>query len=172
MFCSSLGTLDETQTSAPNYMFAESVKNNKQLEEEQSRENQYKWQEELVKEINEAMLQRGEQITTEQFFDESQKLLAINRERLSYARLHSNSTRVRVGELPTEAVCTENLTPWIKLLPCRDQSGLGKLLHPLSIYESKFNSMNTVMRYLPSECFVRREFSFFSIFMILIINSF
>lgn len=31
--------------------------------------------------------------------------------------------------LPQEAVCTENLTPWLKLLPCRDAAGLGSLLN-------------------------------------------
>ncbi len=30
--------------------------------------------------------------------------------------------------LPREAVCTENLTPWLKLLPCRDAAGLASLL--------------------------------------------
>ncbi len=33
------------------------------------------------------------------------------------------------GSLPREAVCTENLTPWLRLLPCRDVAGLGALLH-------------------------------------------
>ena len=27
--------------------------------------------------------------------------------------------QIRYGSLPREAVCTENLTPWIKLLPCQ-----------------------------------------------------
>ena len=34
----------------------------------------------------------------------------------------------RHGSLPAEAVCTENLTPWLKFLPCRDQSGVASLL--------------------------------------------
>lgn len=29
-----------------------------------------------------------------------------------------NSTLLRYGTLPREIVCTENLTPWKKLLPC------------------------------------------------------
>ena len=32
------------------------------------------------------------------------------------------------GAVVREGVCTENLTPWLKLLPCRDQSGLAALL--------------------------------------------
>lgn len=150
MFCSSLGTLDETQTSAPHYMFSETVKDNAELEQEQNREIQYKWQEQLIQEINEVMEQRGENPVAQ--MDNSVYLvdIALNRERMTYGR--NATSRVRYGELPTEAVCTENLTPWIKLLPCRDQSGLGKLLHPLPIYDSKFNSMNTVIKYRPSEC--------------------
>lgn len=35
---------------------------------------------------------------------------------------------MRHGILAGESVCTENLTPWTKLLPCRVQAGLGKLL--------------------------------------------
>uniref|UniRef100_A0A383WL46 GPI transamidase component PIG-T n=1 Tax=Tetradesmus obliquus TaxID=3088 RepID=A0A383WL46_TETOB len=35
---------------------------------------------------------------------------------------------VLVASLPQEASCTENLTPWLKLLPCRDAAGLGALL--------------------------------------------
>jgi hypothetical protein len=30
--------------------------------------------------------------------------------------------------LPHEPLCTENLTPWLRLLPCRDQAGLASLL--------------------------------------------
>ena len=29
---------------------------------------------------------------------------------------------------PAEAVCTENLTPWLRLLPCRDRAGVGSML--------------------------------------------
>ncbi len=33
-----------------------------------------------------------------------------------------------VGSLPREAVCTENLTPWLKLLPCTGKAGLAAVL--------------------------------------------
>jgi hypothetical protein len=38
------------------------------------------------------------------------------------------SQHVLYAALPQEASCTENLTPWLKLLPCRDAAGLGRLL--------------------------------------------
>jgi len=48
---------------------------------------------------------------------------------------------LRYGSLPHETVCTENITPWIKLLPCKDKVGLGSLLSPTKILDSHFFSM-------------------------------
>ncbi|KAK3222863.1 hypothetical protein Dsin_009888 [Dipteronia sinensis] len=39
-----------------------------------------------------------------------------------------------------EAVCTENLTPWLKLLPCRDKAGLSALMDRASIYRGFYHS--------------------------------
>lgn len=47
---------------------------------------------------------------------------------------------LRYGTLPREAVCTENLTPWLKLLPCRDKAGLSALMDRPSIYGSFYHS--------------------------------
>lgn len=33
----------------------------------------------------------------------------------------TTTTVLRYGALPHENVCTENLTPWIKLLPCKSK---------------------------------------------------
>lgn len=54
--------------------------------------------------------------------------------------LRTNSSSMRYGALPREAVCTENLTPWLKLLPCRDKAGLASLLDRPSIYKSYYHS--------------------------------
>lgn len=40
--------------------------------------------------------------------------------------------------LPTETVCTENLTPWKKLLPCSSKSGLATLLNAVHVFNSNF----------------------------------
>ncbi|KAI9333895.1 GPI transamidase component PIG-T [Pilaira anomala] len=63
--------------------------------------------------------------------------------RLSFKSLNSNRTdeQLRYGALPHENVCTENLTPWIKLLPCKAKSGIAVLLNPHRIYNSNFHSM-------------------------------
>ena len=52
--------------------------------------------------------------------------------------VHALSTR---GLLSQEAVCTENLAGLQKLLPCRDQGGLGALLSPAAILGSTFHMM-------------------------------
>lgn len=53
---------------------------------------------------------------------------------------HPNSNNLRYGALPREAVCTENLTPWLKLLPCRDKAGLASLLDRPSVYKGYYHS--------------------------------
>ncbi|KAL1544602.1 GPI transamidase component PIG-T [Salvia divinorum] len=52
----------------------------------------------------------------------------------------SASGKLRYGTLPREAVCTENLTPWLKLLPCRDKAGLSLLMDRPSIYRGYYHS--------------------------------
>lgn len=37
-------------------------------------------------------------------------------------------SHVFLGSLPREVACTENLTPWGKMLPCRQRSGLASLV--------------------------------------------
>jgi len=55
--------------------------------------------------------------------------------------LSTNTSHLRYGVLPKENLCTENLTPWKKLLPCKSKRGLSLLLnsrrlHHLSSYQS------------------------------------
>ncbi|CAB4321557.1 unnamed protein product [Prunus armeniaca] len=47
---------------------------------------------------------------------------------------------LRYGTLPREAVCSENLTPWLKLLPCRDKAGISALMDRPSIYKGFYHS--------------------------------
>ncbi|XP_024015470.1 GPI transamidase component PIG-T isoform X1 [Eutrema salsugineum] len=51
-----------------------------------------------------------------------------------------NSDKLRYGSLPREAVCTENLTPWLKLLPCRDKDGISALMNRPSVYRGFYHS--------------------------------
>ena len=45
------------------------------------------------------------------------------------------------GILNREMLCTENLAPLIKLLPCRSKAGLAALLEPTVVFESDFTSI-------------------------------
>ncbi|ORY93378.1 GPI transamidase component PIG-T [Syncephalastrum racemosum] len=54
----------------------------------------------------------------------------------------NEDSHLRYGYLPQENVCTENLTPWIKLLPCKAKSGIATLLNAHKIYNSNFHSMS------------------------------
>lgn len=61
----------------------------------------------------------------------------------------SNDDEVWRGYLPRENVCTENLTPWIKQLPCQSKSGIGSLLNPYRLYQSDFHSMGLSLETIP-----------------------
>ncbi|KAK0531939.1 Subunit of the glycosylphosphatidylinositol transamidase complex-like protein [Tilletia horrida] len=44
---------------------------------------------------------------------------------------------------PSETICTENLTPFLKLLPCRSASaGLAQLLNPHALFSSAYHGMS------------------------------
>lgn len=51
------------------------------------------------------------------------------------------SGKLRYAKLPKESVCTENLTPWAKLLPCKTKAGLGKLLNGYKIFDANYVSL-------------------------------
>lgn len=78
-------------------------------------------------------------------------------------RIVSKSRNLRYAALPRETVCTENLTPWKKLLPCGDKVlnfhvkfiniefiyfkfGLGTLLNARKLYDSHYHSLSVDFR--------------------------
>lgn len=46
------------------------------------------------------------------------------------------------ASLPAEPVCTENLTPFLKLLPCRNKAGLSTMLSGNRVFASKWQTMS------------------------------
>ncbi|KAL7744873.1 hypothetical protein ACLKA6_007156 [Drosophila palustris] len=54
----------------------------------------------------------------------------------------------RYATLPREIVCTENLTPWKKLLPCGSASGLATLLNSGYVHNTKYHSLGVKVRTL------------------------
>ena len=59
---------------------------------------------------------------------------------------HSNSTFSNLhllhGTLPREVVCTENLTPFLKLLPCKGRAGISSLLDGHKLFDASWQSMS------------------------------
>jgi GPI-anchor transamidase subunit T len=45
------------------------------------------------------------------------------------------------GTLPREVVCTENLTPFLKLLPCKGKAGIASLLSGHKVFDASWQSM-------------------------------
>lgn len=56
----------------------------------------------------------------------------------------------RYANLPRENVCTENLTPWKKLLPCDSTRGLSSLLNSGRVHNANYHSLGIHFRPLCS----------------------
>ena len=58
---------------------------------------------------------------------------------------HPNATLANLhlfhGTLPREVVCTENLTPFLKLLPCKGKAGISSLLDGHKLFDASWQSM-------------------------------
>jgi phosphatidylinositol glycan class T len=63
---------------------------------------------------------------------------------------------LRHASLPAENVCTENLTPFVKLLPCTTQSGLGSLLAPHKLFDADWHGMGVHVSWDPVQGVVVR----------------
>ncbi|KAJ6265020.1 hypothetical protein Dda_1175 [Drechslerella dactyloides] len=55
------------------------------------------------------------------------------------------------GTLPKEPVCTENLTPFLKLLPCKGKFGISTLLDGHKLFDASFQSMSIDVRPICSQ---------------------
>ncbi|TFK22012.1 Gpi16 subunit GPI transamidase component [Coprinopsis marcescibilis] len=49
--------------------------------------------------------------------------------------------QLRHASLPSENVCTENLTPFLKLLPCKGLSGIATLLNPHKLFDANWHGL-------------------------------
>ncbi|KAH6334994.1 hypothetical protein HBI37_151190 [Parastagonospora nodorum] len=56
---------------------------------------------------------------------------------------HGNTSNLHLlhGTLPHEVVCTENLTPFLKLLPCKGKAGVSSLLDGHKLFDASFQTM-------------------------------
>ncbi|OJI98222.1 hypothetical protein ASPVEDRAFT_161360 [Aspergillus versicolor CBS 583.65] len=72
--------------------------------------------------------------------------------------LPSKNLHLLHGTLPGEVVCTENLTPFLKLLPCKGKAGVASLLDGHKLFDAAWQSMAIDVRPIcpPSgECLVQ-----------------
>lgn len=63
--------------------------------------------------------------------------------------------RMRYAQMPGESLCSENLTPWMKLLPCKGLKGLTSLLLPTALFRSNYNAVKVDLRRI---CWVCGQF--------------
>lgn len=66
--------------------------------------------------------------------------------RETVAILSTTLTRPQTGhllhaQLPSETLCTENLTPFLKLLPCKGISGISGLMKPYVLLAHDWHAM-------------------------------
>ncbi|KAF2275497.1 Gpi16 subunit, GPI transamidase component [Westerdykella ornata] len=61
---------------------------------------------------------------------------------------HHNMSRLHLlhGTLPHEVVCTENLTPFLKLLPCKGKAGISSLLSGHKLFDASWQTMSIDVR--------------------------
>ncbi|KAF8549084.1 Gpi16 subunit, GPI transamidase component [Imleria badia] len=67
---------------------------------------------------------------------------------LSSIPVHHDSIpyALRYATLPSEHVCTENLTPFLKLLPCKSRAGLARLLDPQHVFDADWHGLGVHVR--------------------------
>lgn len=83
------------------------------------------------------------------FVEESNTIKPFYSFRPSSAPVNNlNSSFIRYSTLPREVVCTENLTPWKKLLPCDSKDGFMSLLNAQYIYSTNYHSLGLHVRQL------------------------
>jgi len=78
---------------------------------------------------------------------------------------HSNASTPHLhllhGTLPREVVCTENLTPFLKLLPCKGKAGIASLLDGHKLFDASWQTMAIDFRPVcpadRSACYVEME---------------
>lgn len=168
LFCASLNELDETLTTNPWFSFQGLLgpAYAEELQEEQAEDELLAF---LHREVEEVLAKEGDTLSAYlerngvvepspielRRFQNAERLAANSRK--AQAALGPGGApgavggRLRMGHLPAEAVCTENLTPFVKLLASRDKSGLGRLLNPLALYDVLFFSQTSHFRHAEAD---------------------
>ncbi|KAI9334576.1 Gpi16 subunit, GPI transamidase component-domain-containing protein [Obelidium mucronatum] len=86
------------------------------------------------------------------------KVSAEPKESLRVNGVDPDSNWLRYATLPREITCTENLTPWAKLLPCSTKAGIATLFNAYSLYDADYHSMRVKLQRTcptPSTCDIK-----------------
>lgn len=75
------------------------------------------------------------------FIDSAQTVFPKQSFGMTGTSLTDKKLHVLRGSLPREPVCTENLTPFIKLLPCKGKAGISSLLDGHKIFDAQWQGM-------------------------------
>lgn len=75
------------------------------------------------------------------FIDSAQTTFPRKSFQLTGTSVTSKKLYLLRGALPREPVCTENLTPFIKLLPCKGKAGISSLLDGHKIFDAQWQGM-------------------------------
>lgn len=75
------------------------------------------------------------------FIDSAQTVFPKKSFAMMGANLSDKKLHMLRGSLPREPVCTENLTPFIKLLPCKGKAGISSLLDGHKIFDAQWQGM-------------------------------
>ncbi len=79
-------------------------------------------------------------------FEPEGTLHALQNARQSITRKKQGDLRLLHGMLPHEVVCTENLTPFLKLLPCKGKAGISSLLDGHKLFDANWQTMSIDVR--------------------------
>lgn len=69
------------------------------------------------------------------------KILVSSKLAFHSVTAHNLSEKTIYANLPEETLCSENLTPWKKLMPCHSNLGLASLLNPVNLFKSSYSSL-------------------------------
>lgn len=75
------------------------------------------------------------------FIDSAQTVFPQKSFNLIGTNLSNRNLHILRGSLPSEPVCTENLTPFIKLIPCKGKAGISSLLDGHKIFDAQWQGM-------------------------------
>ncbi|KZO90508.1 Gpi16 subunit, GPI transamidase component, partial [Calocera viscosa TUFC12733] len=63
------------------------------------------------------------------------------------SRSHYTAHKLYHASHPSESICTENLTPFLKLLPCQARAGIAQLLNPHRVFSADWHGVGVHVRW-------------------------